>query len=115
MSKSIAIRIDIAEELAAIQRGECAACRLGANHADTSKCSKAPETWKFWDEKFQREGPDDSPEMVARWYQLGRPAYEEWVLYKHWPADDPDGLKRAVAASIERRLSARRSHPNYAE
>jgi len=41
-----ATRIDIEEELAAAERGECLLCRIGARHPDDSPCDQA----KFWND-----------------------------------------------------------------
>jgi len=44
------LRIDIEEELAAIERGECPLCRIGARHPyPDSDCPQAPFWAFFWD------------------------------------------------------------------
>lgn len=54
MTKGIAARINIAEELAAAARGECLCCRIGARHGTREKPSPCPgaaavnDLWCAW-------------------------------------------------------------------
>lgn len=50
-----AVRIDIAEELAAAARGECLLCRLGARHPEGDKCPRAAEWARYWDDRKKSE------------------------------------------------------------
>lgn len=49
--QAVAVRVDIEEELAAVARGECAACRIGARHRDDSDCPRAAECAALWDRR----------------------------------------------------------------
>jgi hypothetical protein len=44
----VAVRIDIEEELTAIARGECAACRIGSRHKVDSTCPGAKHWGDVW-------------------------------------------------------------------
>lgn len=46
---SYAMRIDIAAELAAAERGECLLCRIESRHPDDSDCRYAKEINAYWD------------------------------------------------------------------
>lgn len=51
-----AVRIDIAQELAAAARGECLLCRLGARHPEGDPCPRAAEWAAYWDDRQRQEG-----------------------------------------------------------
>jgi hypothetical protein len=57
MNTPTAVRIDIETELAAIARGACAACRIGARHAPDSACPQA----KKWGDLWCARGAHDVP------------------------------------------------------
>lgn len=42
VSRGVAVRIDIEEELRAGERGECLACRISMTHRASEACSKTP-------------------------------------------------------------------------
>ena len=46
-------KIDIGEELAAIERGECGLCRIGLRHPDDSDCEFAEDWNAYWDRKVK--------------------------------------------------------------